>query len=68
VSNVAHWKWWDRCDNTNYALLTGTTITETTTRRIWANYEFSSVTTTTGATPPSTLTTAPRYTINTGIN
>lgn len=48
VSNVAHWKWWDRCDNTNYALLSGTTITETTTRRIWANYEFSSITATTG--------------------
>lgn len=68
VSNASHWKWWDRCDNTNYATLSGTTITESAVSRIWANYEFSSVTTTTGSTPPSTLTAAPRYTINAGIN
>lgn len=50
VSNVAHWKWWNRCDNTNFAVLSGTTITETTTRRLWVNYEFSSVTVVTGGT------------------
>lgn len=65
VANIDHWKWWDRCDNCNYATLIGTTITETTTRRVWANYEFSSITTSGGT---STLTAAPRYTINTGIN
>jgi len=68
VSSTTHWNWWDRCTNCNYATLSGSTITETTTRRIWANYEFSSVTTSSGALPPSTLTAAPRYTINAGIN
>lgn len=68
VSSVSHWDWWDRCTNCNYAVLTGTTIAETTTRRIWANYEFSSITTSSGSLPPSTLTASSRYTINAGIN
>lgn len=68
VSNAGHWTWWDRCTNCNYATLSGSTITETTTRRIWASYEFSSVTASIGSSGPGTLTAAPRYTINAGIN